>query len=85
VVADGYAMSREWGEVSPAKVAQSNAAGRVPFLQVWFRCAGAYMRVHRSRDGTRYVARCPRCGEAVRFVVGQGGTPQRQFEVSCGR
>ncbi|HYE62903.1 MAG TPA: hypothetical protein VD997_12980 [Phycisphaerales bacterium] len=48
-----------------------------------FRCANAYLRVYRSADGQRYLARCPKCGKDVRFVVGPGGTEQRQFEVSC--
>jgi phage terminase large subunit GpA-like protein len=54
-----------------------------PFLQVMFRCANAYLRVYRSSDGQRYLARCPKCGKEVRFQVGEGGTSQRQFDVSC--
>jgi len=54
-----------------------------PFLQVMFRCANAYLRVYRSADAQRYLARCPKCGKEVRFQVGEGGTSQRQFEVSC--
>ena len=54
-----------------------------PFLQVMFRCANAYLRVYRSADGQRYLARCPKCGKEVRFQVGEGGTSQRQFDVSC--
>jgi phage terminase large subunit GpA-like protein len=54
-----------------------------PFLQVMFTCANAYLRVYRSADGTRYLARCPKCGKDVRFQVGSHGTSQRQFEVSC--
>ncbi len=54
-----------------------------PFLQVMFTCANAYLRVYRSADGTRYLARCPKCGKDVRFQVGSQGTSQRQFEVSC--
>lgn len=56
---------------------------RRPFLQVMFTCANAYLRVYRSSDGQRYLARCPRCGKEVRFQVGAHGTSQRQFEVTC--
>jgi phage terminase large subunit GpA-like protein len=54
-----------------------------PFLQVMFTCANAYLRVYRSADGQRYLARCPKCGKEVRFQVGANGTNQRQFEVTC--
>ena len=54
-----------------------------PFLSVLFRCANSYLRVYRSADGKRYLARCPKCGKDVRFQVGEGGTSQRVFEVSC--
>lgn len=54
-----------------------------PFIGVLFRCAASYQRVYRDRTGTRYLARCPRCGKTVRFVVGEGGTNERFFEVEC--
>jgi hypothetical protein len=54
-----------------------------PWLGVRFLCSGAYQRVYRNREGTAYVATCPRCGKSVRFDVGPGGTNQRFFEVSC--
>ena len=57
-------------------------AGR-PWLGVRFTCSGAYVRVYRSVDGQSYLARCPRCGRAVRFRVGSGGTNERFFEVRC--
>jgi hypothetical protein len=60
----------------------SVAKGR-PFLQVMFTCANAYLRVYRSADAQRYLARCPKCGKEINFQVGEGGTNQRQFEVSC--
>jgi hypothetical protein len=50
---------------------------------VRFLCAGAYIRVTRNAEGTAYHAACPRCGKRVRFRVGQGGTDNRFFEVSC--
>lgn len=54
-----------------------------PWLQVWFECAPAYQRVFRSADGSRYVATCPKCGKQIRFGVGDGGTAERFFRVSC--
>ena len=53
-------------------------AGR-PWLSVRFDCCGAYQRVYLHRDGDRYEGRCPRCLRTVRFKVGPGGSPQRQF------
>lgn len=61
---------------------EAKRAGR-PALQVYFRCANVYLRVLRSADGSRYQARCPKCGKDVRFAVGEGGSAQRFFEVSC--
>jgi hypothetical protein len=58
-------------------------AAATPFLQVWFRCANVYQRVHRSPDGSGYRAVCGKCGKAMNFVVGPGGTSKRVFEVSC--
>jgi hypothetical protein len=60
----------------------ANAEAR-PWLGVRFACAGAYVRVFRNVDGTGYAARCPKCGECIRFRVGSGGTDQRFFEVRC--
>ncbi len=58
-------------------------AGQRPWLGVQFTCAGAYQRIFRSADGEKYLARCPRCGKSITFRVGQGGTNQRFFDVSC--
>lgn len=55
-----------------------------PFLMVRFSCANTYQRVYRSAEGSRYLARCAKCGRAVRFTVGAGGTDQRRFVVNCG-
>jgi len=52
-----------------------------PFLSVHFACCGAYQRVYRDPDGRAYRGRCPRCGKAVRFPVGEGGTTARYFTV----
>jgi hypothetical protein len=57
--------------------------GPRPWLGVRFRCAGAYLRVYRSPAAAEYRATCPRCARCIRFAVGEGGTDQRFFEVSC--
>lgn len=54
-----------------------------PFLMLWFSCANVYARGRRERDGSAYVGVCPKCGAGVRFPVGEGGTNQRMFEVTC--
>lgn len=61
----------------------ASGAGPKPWLMLWFRCAGAYARAYRSRDGSAYVGRCPLCGGSISFPIGPGGTDQRMFEVSC--
>ena len=61
----------------------SEPTGR-PWLGVRFSCNGAYQRIFRSADGSRYQATCPRCGRSVVFRVGSGGTSDRFFEVMCG-
>lgn len=58
----------------------ASRAGR-PFISVRFACCNQYARVYRSADGTRYDARCPRCGKTVTFAVGPGGTDSRSFVV----
>ncbi len=73
---------RDIFESSVEKPAPTQSADR-PWLGIRFTCANAYVRVYRNQAGTAYVARCPKCGESVRFAVGAGGTPQRFFEVSC--
>jgi len=52
-----------------------------PFLSVLFRCCAVYQRVYRDLDGMQYSGRCPRCGRAVKFVVGACGTDARSFVV----
>jgi hypothetical protein len=52
-----------------------------PFLSVTFACCSVYTRIYRSADGTHYAGRCPKCGKAVKFTVGEGGTSHRAFIV----
>jgi len=42
-----------------------------------------YQRVYRDINGERYIARCTKCGKTITFKVGQGGSDQRFFDVSC--
>lgn len=74
------------GRDSSPDVMEDAGKSERPYLMVTFRCRGgaSYQRVYRSRDGSRYVARCGKCGKTVRFVVGAGGTGARVFVVECG-
>ncbi len=54
-----------------------------PSLRVFFACANSYLRVLKEVGGSEYLARCPKCGKRQRFVVGEGGTPQREFTLDC--
>ena len=69
-------------DLSESDMPGAGSAGR-PWLQVWFACSGKYVRVYRAADGSGYTARCPQCSKPVRFKVGEGGTAQRFFTVSC--
>jgi hypothetical protein len=64
---------------------QAGAAHDRPSLRVYFSCANQYVRVFRDRAGEGYTARCPKCGQSMQFRVGEGGTAQRFFELSCRR
>jgi hypothetical protein len=59
---------------------KDSSTGR-PFVSVHFACCNVYLRVYRSSDGKAYRGRCPKCGVAVNFVVGEGGTTARTFVV----
>jgi len=78
-------MAREGDrfERSDAPAADETAREARAWLGVRFTCAGAYLRAFKSADGTEYRVTCPRCAKCVRFAVGEGGTDQRFFEVSC--
>ena len=68
----------------PSVPAEGVEGGR-PFLRVYFSCTNQYVRVFRDRAGDGYTARCPTCGRSMKFRVGDGGTAQRFFELSCRR
>ncbi|MCC6676974.1 MAG: hypothetical protein IT436_07510 [Phycisphaerales bacterium] len=69
-------------DLTEGDVSRAGPAGR-PWIQVWFRCAGRYLRVFRHHDGSGYTARCASCGKCIRFRTGPGGTSQRRFDVDC--
>ena len=70
-------------ERSDAPPAQEAPCEARAWLGVRFTCAGAYLRAFKSPDGAEYRVTCPRCAKCVRFAVGEGGTNERFFEVSC--
>lgn len=66
--------------LTPAEAVPSTSKGR-PFLSVQFACCSVYQRIYRDPTGEFYRGRCPRCGKAVTFAVGDGGTSSRSFIV----
>jgi hypothetical protein len=52
------------------------------FLGVRFECCGVYTRAYQNRQGTAYIARCPRCAQQVTIGIdAQKGTDARFFVV----
>lgn len=70
------------GDNQPARRPSRAGCGK-PFLMVTFTCANAYVKVFRSIDSTHYLARCPKCAKTMKFEVGDAGSNQRTFSVSC--
>ena len=64
-----------------AQCSGSQAGSARPFLSVQFACCSVYQRIYREPDGTQYRGRCPKCGKAVTFAVGEDGTSSRFFIV----
>jgi hypothetical protein len=50
------------------------------FLQTWYRCCHTYGRLVKNPDETAYEGRCPKCGAAVKAIIGPGGTSHRIFQ-----
>ena len=69
-------------DLSGQPAPEAKQPGRRPFIGVKFACCGVYQRLYRDADSRHYRGRCPRCGRAVSFVVGEGGTDSRFFVVS---
>ncbi|MEM9882263.1 MAG: hypothetical protein AAF800_05030 [Planctomycetota bacterium] len=55
-------------------------AKKRPWIAVTWTCCATYSRVYRNRRGDAYEGNCPKCGSAVRAVVGPDGTESRFFE-----
>ena len=51
------------------------------WVGVMFTCCNFYGRAYLELKQNQYLARCPKCGKKVRFVIGPGGTDQRLFEI----
>lgn len=66
----------------PPAPPRSALVGR-PSIGVWFSCANRYVTVWRDVRGHMYTARCPTCGQTMRFRVGEGGEKRRIFELTC--
>jgi len=75
---DSIEIGGKRGSTPPATVGSPR-----PFLGLHFTCSGTYARASKTADGREYLGRCPKCGSCVRFGIGNGGTSQRFFEVSC--
>lgn len=69
-------------EPAPAPETAGSAPGST-YLRLWFDCSRQYARAQKSPDGTKYTARCPKCGATAKFAIGPGGTSERFFRVSC--
>jgi len=72
------------GQLAKKPSSPADTGASRPFLGILFRCAAAYARAYKRPDGTAYEAHCPKCGKSIEFGIGEGGTTNRNFEVSCG-
>lgn len=64
----------------PVPAAPSAKGGA--FLGVTFDCCRVYARIYPNRAGDAYKGRCPKCGGAVRVLIGPGGSSSRFFTAS---
>jgi len=83
---DGDAFETSWSH-APGNVARQpteTSTSQSPWLGVYFRCSGQYVRVFRTPQAKHYQARCPKCAQTIRFEVDPvSGSNQRLFTVSC--
>lgn len=49
------------------------------YLGIMFNCCRVYARIHKNKEGTAYVGRCPKCLKTIRIPIGKGGTDKRFF------
>ncbi len=59
-----------------------NIENKRKFLGIWFDCCGTYGRIYKTKDGTMYRGRCPKCLRPVTVRVGGDGTSRRFFRGS---
>lgn len=76
-----YQLDIRSADIEVPQLQSQRAEGKRPYLRVLFACCSVYQRVYRSSDGKRYDARCPKCGKLARFLVGEGGSDEREFVV----
>jgi len=79
----GLAQPTSSSSASTPRRNAPEAGAERPFLRLWFACSSQYARAYKFQDGSAYAGRCPTCHKCIRFPVGQGGTSQRSFTVSC--
>ncbi len=58
------------------------AAGKRPYISVYFECCGVYDRIYRQPGQLFYQGRCPKCLRTLRVRVGPEGTSERIFRAS---
>jgi hypothetical protein len=59
-----------------------NAPQERQYLGVKFECCGSYTRAYKNKEGTAYLARCPRCMKKVTIGINaQEGVSARFFTV----
>ncbi len=68
-------------DISSLKSESKDEPASREWLSVMFACCSVYQRVYKLPQKSEYAGRCPRCGKAVRFIVGSGGTSSRSFVV----
>ncbi|HYC99770.1 MAG TPA: hypothetical protein VEB22_00955 [Phycisphaerales bacterium] len=67
----------------PEPNAKAVGGASASYLRIYFSCSNTYARAQRTAAGDAYTARCPSCGQMKRFLIGEGGTSDRSFVLSC--